>query len=76
MEIAEKGAVCVTGGTGFVASWLIKSLLHHGYNVKATIRSDLISSVSSARKLPSSLVSHDLFTRTARSLRLITLQMS
>ncbi|CAJ1814269.1 unnamed protein product [Sphenostylis stenocarpa] len=35
-----KGTVCVTGGTGFIASWIIKSLLEHGYSVNTTIRSD------------------------------------
>ncbi|KAK6119389.1 hypothetical protein DH2020_046867 [Rehmannia glutinosa] len=35
----EKGKVCVTGGTGFVASWLILRLLQHGYSVNTTIRS-------------------------------------
>ncbi|KAK9910772.1 hypothetical protein M0R45_034718 [Rubus argutus] len=34
-----KGTVCVTGGTGYVASWLIMRLLQHGYSVRATIRS-------------------------------------
>ncbi|PPS17622.1 hypothetical protein GOBAR_AA02948 [Gossypium barbadense] len=36
----DKGAVCVTGGTGFVASWLIKSLLQEGYAVRTTVRAD------------------------------------
>ncbi|WVZ07196.1 hypothetical protein V8G54_020542 [Vigna mungo] len=35
-----KGTVCVTGGTGFIGSWIIKSLLEHGYSVNTTIRSD------------------------------------
>ncbi|GMI80803.1 BRI1-5 ENHANCED 1 [Hibiscus trionum] len=35
-----KGTVCVTGGTGFVASWLIKRLLEEGYSVRATVRAD------------------------------------
>ena len=35
----DKGTVCVTGGTGYLASWLIKSLLQHGYPVRATVRS-------------------------------------
>ncbi|CAI9781584.1 unnamed protein product [Fraxinus pennsylvanica] len=39
-EGESKGTVCVTGGTGFVASWLIKSLLQHGYSVNTTIRSN------------------------------------
>lgn len=30
--------VCVTGGSGFLASWLIKLLLERGYTVRATIR--------------------------------------
>ncbi|KAF2285086.1 hypothetical protein GH714_037809 [Hevea brasiliensis] len=37
---ADKGKVCVTGGTGFVASWLIMRLLQHGYFVHTTIRPD------------------------------------
>ncbi|XP_031390097.1 vestitone reductase-like isoform X1 [Punica granatum] len=32
------GTVCVTGATGFVASWLIMRLLERGYSVRATIR--------------------------------------
>ncbi|KAI8024899.1 hypothetical protein LOK49_LG02G00597 [Camellia lanceoleosa] len=35
-----KGSVCVTGGTGYVASWLIMKLLEHGYRVRTTVRSD------------------------------------
>ncbi|KAJ9680790.1 hypothetical protein PVL29_019952 [Vitis rotundifolia] len=35
----DKGRVCVTGGTGFIASWLVMKLLQHGYSVNATIRS-------------------------------------
>ncbi|KAB5569080.1 hypothetical protein DKX38_002873 [Salix brachista] len=34
-----KGMVCVTGGTGFVASWLIMRLLEQGYTVRTTVRS-------------------------------------
>lgn len=38
-EVEEaKGTVCVTGGTGYVASWLIMKLLQHGYSVHATVR--------------------------------------
>ncbi|KAH0755199.1 hypothetical protein KY290_025469 [Solanum tuberosum] len=40
MEMDDsKGMVCVTGGTGYLASWLIMKLLQHGYSVNATIRS-------------------------------------
>ncbi|KAK7273695.1 hypothetical protein RIF29_14754 [Crotalaria pallida] len=35
-----KGRVCVTGGTGYLGSWFIKTLLEHGYSVNTTIRSD------------------------------------
>ncbi|XP_048334490.1 vestitone reductase [Ziziphus jujuba] len=35
----DKGLVCVTGGTGFIASWLIMKLLQQGYTVRTTIRS-------------------------------------
>jgi nucleoside-diphosphate-sugar epimerase len=30
--------VCVTGGTGFIASHVIKLLLERGYRVRATVR--------------------------------------
>ncbi|KAK8492273.1 hypothetical protein V6N13_036978 [Hibiscus sabdariffa] len=36
----DKGTVCVTGGTGFIASWLIKRLLEQGYSVRTTVRPD------------------------------------
>lgn len=34
----SKGTVCVTGATGYVASWLIKRLLAEGYRVRGTVR--------------------------------------
>ncbi|CAJ1978155.1 unnamed protein product [Sphenostylis stenocarpa] len=34
----SKGRVCVTGGTGFIGSWLIKTLLENDYSVNTTIR--------------------------------------
>ncbi|XVE62305.1 hypothetical protein DITRI_Ditri06bG0107500 [Diplodiscus trichospermus] len=37
MSEAEK-LVCVTGASGFIASWLVKLLLQRGYTVKATVR--------------------------------------
>ncbi|XP_039063473.1 vestitone reductase-like [Hibiscus syriacus] len=37
MEVV-KGTVCVTGGTGFIPSWLIKRLLEEGYFVRTTVR--------------------------------------
>ncbi|KAK0574727.1 hypothetical protein LWI29_028142 [Acer saccharum] len=33
----EGKVVCVTGGAGYIASWLVKKLLQHGYTVKATV---------------------------------------
>ncbi|XP_031494201.1 phenylacetaldehyde reductase-like [Nymphaea colorata] len=30
--------VCVTGGSGYVASWVVKLLLERGYTVRATVR--------------------------------------
>ncbi|XP_027333251.1 vestitone reductase-like isoform X2 [Abrus precatorius] len=35
-----KGRVCVTGGTGFIGSWIIKRLLEDGYSVNTTVRHD------------------------------------
>ncbi|XP_044491793.1 vestitone reductase-like [Mangifera indica] len=49
-----KGTVCVTGGTGFVASWLIMRLLQHGYSVRTTVRaaSEHNRDLSFLRNLP------------------------
>lgn len=33
-----KGKVCVTGASGFLASWLVKRLLEEGYHVVGTVR--------------------------------------
>lgn len=30
--------VCVTGAGGYIASWIVKSLLERGYTVKGTVR--------------------------------------
>ncbi|KAL2942059.1 Cinnamoyl-CoA reductase 1 [Bienertia sinuspersici] len=37
-EKGEEKVVCVTGASGYIASWLVKLLLQRGYTVKATIR--------------------------------------
>nr|UBX89877.1 tetraketide alpha-pyrone reductase [Gerbera hybrid cultivar] len=37
-EAPSKGKVCVTGASGFLASWLIKRLLLSGYHVIGTVR--------------------------------------
>ncbi|XP_062091905.1 phenylacetaldehyde reductase-like [Humulus lupulus] len=37
--MSESGkVVCVTGASGYIASWLVKILLQHGYTVKASVR--------------------------------------
>ncbi|XP_073142024.1 vestitone reductase-like isoform X2 [Henckelia pumila] len=35
---SKKGRVCVTGGTGFLGSWLVLKLLQSGYTVNTTVR--------------------------------------
>ncbi|KAI3719629.1 hypothetical protein L6452_20531 [Arctium lappa] len=37
--IGEGKLVCVTGASGYIASWLVKRLLDRGYSVHATVRS-------------------------------------
>ncbi|KAL2540910.1 NAD(P)-binding Rossmann-fold superfamily protein [Abeliophyllum distichum] len=37
MSLATK-TVCVTGASGYIASWIVKFLLQRGYTVKASIR--------------------------------------
>ena len=39
MSHDEEGKlVCVTGASGYIASWIVKFLLEHGYTVRATVR--------------------------------------
>ncbi|GJN17301.1 hypothetical protein PR202_gb04358 [Eleusine coracana subsp. coracana] len=35
---ARGGLVCVTGGSGFIGSWLVRLLLHRGYTVHDTVK--------------------------------------
>ncbi|WP_334120252.1 SDR family oxidoreductase [Limnobacter sp.] len=43
--------VCVTGASGYIASWIVKLLLERGFTVHATVRdSDKASSVAHLRK--------------------------
>ncbi len=34
----EKKIVTVTGGTGYIASWIVKDLLDQGHEVRITVR--------------------------------------
>ena len=38
LKIDKKKKALVTGGTGFVAGWIIKQLVEAGVNVHATVR--------------------------------------
>lgn len=41
--------VCVTGGSGYIASWLVKFLLRRGYTVKASVRDTSSVTLSPSR---------------------------
>ncbi|KAK7341237.1 hypothetical protein VNO80_24163 [Phaseolus coccineus] len=36
--MAKEKIVCVTGASGYIASWIVKFLLQRGYSVRATVR--------------------------------------
>lgn len=38
VKLESKGKVCVTGASGFLASWIVKRLLLSGYHVIGTVR--------------------------------------
>ncbi|KAJ1410236.1 hypothetical protein SESBI_22150 [Sesbania bispinosa] len=38
MSSGEGKVVCVTGASGYIASWIVKFLLQRGYTVRATLR--------------------------------------
>ncbi|KAG2304937.1 hypothetical protein Bca52824_033588 [Brassica carinata] len=38
MSSVEEKTVCVTGASGYIASWIVKLLLLRGYTVKASVR--------------------------------------
>ncbi|CAL0329368.1 unnamed protein product [Lupinus luteus] len=38
MSTCEGKLVCVTGASGYIASWIVKFLLQRGYTVRATVR--------------------------------------
>ncbi|XP_060188139.1 vestitone reductase-like [Lycium barbarum] len=53
-EVKEKGKVCLTGGSGYLGSWMVMRLLQAGYSVNTTIRShpDRKKDVSYLTNLP------------------------
>ncbi|XP_060208412.1 vestitone reductase-like isoform X2 [Lycium barbarum] len=53
-EVKEKGKVCLTGGSGYLGSWMVTRLLQVGYSVNTTIRShpDCKKDVSYLTNLP------------------------
>ncbi|KAM6600256.1 hypothetical protein CsatA_019865 [Cannabis sativa] len=52
-EKSDECRVCVTGGSGYIASWLVKKLLERGYTVHATLRNlDDESKVSVLKGFP------------------------
>lgn len=54
--MAEKQRICVTGSGGYIASWLVKSLLSHGYTVHGTVR-DPCKQEATTTKLPNLIFS-------------------
>ncbi|XP_039125803.1 cinnamoyl-CoA reductase 1-like [Dioscorea cayenensis subsp. rotundata] len=58
----KKGSrVCLTGAGGFVASWLVKLLLSHGYHVHATVRDPCDKKNSHLKKLENAMENLQLF---------------
>ncbi|KAK6142910.1 hypothetical protein DH2020_023258 [Rehmannia glutinosa] len=48
----NKGRVCVTGGTGYLGSWMVKRLLEDGYSVNTTVRIHPERNISYLTNLP------------------------
>ena len=40
MPAISSGKVLVTGANGFVATWIVKTYLEHGFAVRGTVRSE------------------------------------
>ncbi|KAF9596695.1 hypothetical protein IFM89_012894 [Coptis chinensis] len=38
VSVIQKKVVCVTGGSGFIGSWVVRLLLQRGYSVHATVQ--------------------------------------
>ena len=39
MPAVNSGKILVTGANGFIAIWVVRSLLEHGFSVRGTVRS-------------------------------------
>lgn len=59
--MARGETVGVTGATGFIASWIVKSLLEKGYNVKGTVRNPNSESAKILKELPGASERLELF---------------
>ncbi|KAG0568830.1 hypothetical protein KC19_6G047900 [Ceratodon purpureus] len=59
--MAPAETVCVTGASGFIASWIVKMLLEKGYNVKGTVRNLESENAKFLRELPGASERLELF---------------
>ena len=53
--------VCITGGSGFIGSWLVKKLLEKGHTVHVTLRSQGLSLSLSQRVSSKTIANRDFW---------------